>query len=208
YRKRTNTRRSATTRRSSSRPSRGRRRTNSSYPPPMRLLLALVLTSCVATAPEIKLTQAAPAQTGRASFGCRAPQPISDGDRTLTSAGRTRRFRLFVPASARKGPAPLVLNIHGLVETAQLQEYYSGMDAKAAERGMMVVYPQGVGNSWNAGNCCGRAVDEQVDDVRFLRELVRELESELCIDRTRIYATGMSNGAILSYRLACEASDV
>src|SRR5207302_2556094 len=85
---------------------------------------------------------------------------------------------------------------------------YSGMDAKAGQRGMVVVYPQGVGNSWNAGTCCGRAMDEHVDDVRYLRDLVREIESELCIDRARIYATGMSNGAIMSYRLACEASDI
>jgi polyhydroxybutyrate depolymerase len=96
----------------------------------------------------------------------------------------------------------------GLVETPDLQRYYTGMDAKAAERGMIVVYPQGVGNSWNAGGCCGRAMDERVDDVRFLRDLVREIGSELCVDRARVYATGMSNGAIMSYRLACEASDV
>jgi polyhydroxybutyrate depolymerase len=51
-------------------------------------------------------------------------------------------------------------------------------------------------------------MDERVDDVRYLRELVRELESELCIDKNRVYATGMSNGAIMSYRLACEAPDI
>ena len=173
----------------------------------MRVLL-LILTGCVATAPEVHLTQSAPQQAPRPSSGCRAQQPIAQGNRTLTSGGRTRRFRLFVPESARNGPAPLVLNLHGLVETAQLQEYYSAMNAKAAERGMVVVYPQGVGNSWNAGTCCGRAMDERVDDVRYLRELVREIESELCVDKARVYATGMSNGAIMSYRLACEASDV
>jgi polyhydroxybutyrate depolymerase len=173
----------------------------------MRVLL-LLLAGCVATAPGVRLTESPPSQDARSSFGCRVRQPIADGNRTLTSAGRTRRFRLVVPEGARKGPAPLVLNIHGLVETPQLQEYYSGMDAKAAERGMVVVYPQGVGNSWNAGNCCGRAMDEQIDDVRYLRELVREIESELCIDTTRVYATGMSNGAMMSYRLACEASDI
>ena len=174
----------------------------------MRLLL-LALPACVATAPAVHLSAPSPErEPGHPSFGCRAPQPIVQGDRTLSSGGRTRRFRLVVPESARKGPAPLVLNIHGLVETAELQQFYSAMDAKAAERGMVVVYPQGVGNSWNAGTCCGRAMDEHVDDVRYLRDLVREIDSELCIDRARIYATGMSNGAIMSYRLACEASDV
>lgn len=127
----------------------------------------------------------------------------------LTSGGHTRRFRLVVPASALEHrPAPLVLNLHGLVETAEMQQYYSGMDPKAAARGMITVYPQGTGNSWNAGACCGHARDERLEDVRYLRDLVRELESELCVDRARIYATGMSNGAIMAYRLACEASDV
>jgi polyhydroxybutyrate depolymerase len=174
----------------------------------MRLLL-LALTACVATAPAVHLPAASRQQEPpRPSFGCRAPQPIVQGDRTLTSGGRTRRFRLVVPESARKGPAPLIVNMPGLVETQDLQQYYSGMDAKAAQRGMAVVYPQGVGNSWNAGNCCGRAMDEHVDDVRYLRQLVREIESELCIDRALIYATGMSNGAIMSYRLACDAPDM
>ncbi|MGZ6144254.1 MAG: alpha/beta hydrolase family esterase, partial [Myxococcales bacterium] len=174
----------------------------------MRLLLLALPIACVATAPAVHLPVAAEQEPAHASFGCRSPQPVVQGDRTLSSGGRTRRFRLVVPESARKGPAPLVLNIHGLVETAELQQFYTAMDARAAERGMVVVYPQGVGNSWNAGSCCGRAMDEGVDDVRYLRELVRELESELCLDRARIYATGMSNGAILSYRLACDASDL
>ena len=175
----------------------------------MRPLVLLTLSfACAAPAPVVHLPAHAQEEPAHPSFGCRAPQPITQGDRTLSSGGRTRRFRLFVPDSARKGPAPLVLNIHGLVETAELQQFYTEMDARAAERGMIVAYPQGSGNSWNAGKCCGRAQAEQIDDVRYLRELIREIESELCVDRARIYATGMSNGAIMSYRLACEASDV
>ncbi|HUJ26135.1 MAG TPA: PHB depolymerase family esterase, partial [Myxococcales bacterium] len=130
-------------------------------------------------------------------------------ERTLSSGGRTRRFRLVVPPGALPGPAPLVLNIHGLVENPKVHEWYTAMDEAAAARGMVVVYPQGLGNSWNAGPaCCGRARDEGVDDVRFFRDLVREVESEVCIDRARVFATGMSNGGIMSYRLACDASDL
>lgn len=103
---------------------------------------------------------------------------------------------------------PLVLNLHGLFEPADVQQWLTGMDTLARARGMAVAYPEGVGSSWNAGTCCGRAQAEQVDDVKFLRDLVRELEGELCLDRNRIYVTGMSNGGIMSYRLACEASDV
>ena len=181
----------------------------------MRSLFLGLLCSCAAAAPPVRFNPDAlivPAPP-RPSVGCAAQVPAVQGDRTLTSGGRTRRFRLVVPESAGVGPsgrkpAPLVLNLHGLVETAQLQQTYSGMDAKAAARGMITVYPQGAGNSWNAGSCCGRAQAEGIDDVRFLRQLVGEIESELCIDRNRVYATGMSNGAMMSYRLACEASDL
>ena len=176
----------------------------------MRPLFLGLLCSCAAAAPSVRFNPGAlvaPAPP-RPSAGCAARVPAVQGDRTLTSGGRTRRFRLVIPARAESGPAPLVLNLHGLVETASLQETYSDMNAKAAARGMITVYPQGAGNSWNAGSCCGRAQAEGIDDVRFLRQLVGEIESEACIDRNRVYATGMSNGAMMVYRLACEASDL
>ena len=105
-------------------------------------------------------------------------------------------------------PVPLVLNFHGLTQPASLQELLSDLTPLATARGWVVVYPMGVGRSWNAGTCCGKAQAEGVDDVRYVRELVAQLSRELCIDRRRIYATGMSNGGLLSYRLACEASDL
>jgi pimeloyl-ACP methyl ester carboxylesterase len=113
-----------------------------------------------------------------------------------------------LPDPLPPGPLPLVLNFHGFLEPPKLQQLLTGMDKEASKRGMIVAYPQGVGLSWNAGSCCGRAQAEKIDDVRYARDLVRELESELCIDKSRVYATGMSNGAIMSYRLACEAADV
>jgi polyhydroxybutyrate depolymerase len=175
----------------------------------MRLLAPALAAAACATAPAVHLAASAPHPAPvHGSFGCRSTGPVVQGNRTLTSGGRTRRFRLVVPLSAQPGPAPLVLNIHGLVETAELQQFYAGMDERAAARGMVMVYPHGAGNSWNAGSCCGRAQDERVDDVRYLEDLVREIESELCIDRARVYATGLSNGGMMSYRLACEASEV
>jgi polyhydroxybutyrate depolymerase len=82
------------------------------------------------------------------------------------------------------------------------------MSDTADDRGFIVVYPQGlplgVGPSWNAGGCCAN----NAEDVKFVRDLVKLLETKYCIDPKRVYATGLSNGAMLSYRLACEASDV
>src|SRR5436309_378803 len=170
--------------------------------------LLLLLFACRATAPAVRLPAAAVAEPPRPSAGCAAPQSVPQGERRITSSGRTRRFRLVLPEPLPQGPMPLVLNFHGLAEPPKLQQLLTGMDPLAARRGMIVAYPEGVGLSWNAGSCCGRAKAERIDDVRYARDLVRELATELCIDRNRVYATGMSNGAIFSYRLACDASDV
>jgi polyhydroxybutyrate depolymerase len=82
------------------------------------------------------------------------------------------------------------------------------MDPIADREGFVTVYPDGTGaiRTWNGGGCCGRAVIDGIDDVGFVAALLDHLEAALCLDRRRIYATGMSNGAILSHRLACELS--
>ena len=184
--------------------------------PPLHALLLLCLAGCfhhTAGGPAARLAlpiSSAASLPPVPSSGCRAGAPRgSAGPRTLTSGGQTRRFHLRLPeGGATSTPAPLVLNLHGLYQAPALQELLSDMSTKAAARGWVLVYPAGLGRSWNAGTCCGRAAAEQVDDVRFLRDLVRQLGRELCIDRRRVYATGMSNGGLMSYRLACEASDV
>jgi polyhydroxybutyrate depolymerase len=62
--------------------------------------------------------------------------------------------------------------------------------------------------TWNAGTCCAKARDQNVDDVGFLRKLVEDVGRRINIDRQRVFAIGMSNGAMMSYRLACEAPEV
>jgi polyhydroxybutyrate depolymerase len=105
-------------------------------------------------------------------------------------------------------PTTLVLNIHGLIETNALQEQVSHMSDVADARNFIVVYPEGTnglaGLSWNAGTCCGNTNE----DVTFIRDLVKRLEEDYCIDPKRVYATGLSNGGMMSYRLACDAADV
>jgi polyhydroxybutyrate depolymerase len=93
----------------------------------------------------------------------------------------------------------------------------SGLDGLAESNRFLVVYPDGVGvkvggteqlRTWNGGYCCGRAVADDVDDVVFLRTLVDEIAARHPVDRARVTAMGHSNGGIMAYRLACEASDV
>jgi len=58
--------------------------------------------------------------------------------------------------------------------------------------------------TWNGGNCCGEAFERGVDDVGFVGRLLDRLPSLLPVDRRRIHATGMSNGAMMAHRVAAE----
>lgn len=136
-----------------------------------------------------------------------SPQPV-DQIVTIASGGLDRTFRVHVPASYEPQVAtPVVLNFHGLTSNAAQQEAFSGMAAKADEAGFIAVHPEGVAASWNGGGCCGEAGQTGVDDVGFVEDVLAELETMVCVDRKRIYATGMSNGGFMSHRLACELSE-
>lgn len=133
-----------------------------------------------------------------------------------TADGRDRSAHLYVPATLPEGPVPLLVALHGGTGWGEQYQNNSGYDGLAEANGFLVVYPDGIGSSvkddalrtWNGGVCCGRAARDDVDDVSFLRQLVEQLSGEYDIDADRVYATGHSNGMIMSYRLACEAADV
>ena len=123
-----------------------------------------------------------------------------------------RHYVLHVPARLAARPA-VVLNFHGGGANAREQQKYSRLDLVAAREGFVVVYPDGTGPvagrflTWNAGACCGTAAAAQADDVGFVRALLDDLAKRIDYDRRRVYATGLSNGAMMSYRLAAELSD-
>jgi polyhydroxybutyrate depolymerase len=134
---------------------------------------------------------------------------------TLEVEGGLRSYRLHVPTGHDPSvPLALVVALHGGGGNGANLEAHVGLDAIADREGFLVVYPDGSGRlgdlllTWNSGNCCGFALDQQADDVAFLRALVSHLSQRFAIDPARVYATGMSNGGMMSYRLACEASDL
>jgi polyhydroxybutyrate depolymerase len=103
---------------------------------------------------------------------------------------------------------PLIVNLHGFTGNKNMFYNYSHFDAIAEENNVVVVYPQGYENSWNAGWCCGQAKDEGIDDVGFILELVEYIIGNFSIDNSRIYASGHSNGCAMTHKLANEASDI
>jgi len=142
---------------------------------------------------------------------CPVPGDIGQGDHTLSLVfgGMNRSYIVHVPPSYNQTVlTPLVINLHGFTSNASQQVLFSNMNPTADAKGFIVAYPDGYRNSWNAGLCCGTAASMGIDDVGFLKAVVADISSKLCIDRKRVYATGMSNGGYMSHRLGCEASDV
>jgi len=136
-----------------------------------------------------------------------------DHARSVDVAGVERRYLVHVPPDAAPAtPLPVVLAFHGGGGNADSMKVFSGLDATADACGFVVVYPEGSGRlprmrTFNAGNCCGHAASSGVDDVAFTRRLLDDLERVVAVDRQRVFATGMSNGAMMCYRLASELSD-
>ncbi|MCB0364802.1 MAG: hypothetical protein H6624_17250 [Bdellovibrionaceae bacterium] len=125
---------------------------------------------------------------------------------TFSHLGSERKTQVSIPStySSEKG-SPLIVSFHGLGGNGLQHERNLNMNKLANARGYITAHPDGLNNSWNAGTCCG---NRDGDDVDFFRTLVTTLSKELCIDPSRIYVTGLSNGGFMSYRLACEASEL
>jgi polyhydroxybutyrate depolymerase len=127
---------------------------------------------------------------------------------TIVSGGLERSYHLYVPTTYRSTrPMPLVFNFHGLGSNGADQFFYSELAFLAEKFKFILVSPNGVGNSWNGGFCCGIAAAQQIDDVGFTSDMIDEISSEYCVNPDRIYSTGISNGGFMSYRLACDLAD-
>ncbi len=129
-----------------------------------------------------------------------------------------RKYNVHLPLNYSSNASyPLTLGFHGGQQAATSSQgwsvfaYQSKLSEKADGSGFIVVYPEGLvfsqNRSWNAGNCCPPAMNQNVDDVGFIDNLLDTLFSSYSIDTTRVYATGSSNGGMLCYRLACELSN-
>ena len=159
----------------------------------MRWLLALLL---VGTLAGCRTTT--PTGTGTV--------PVGSSTQTLTVDGRTRTVHLYRPANL-PDKAPLVLFLHGGFGSGDQAERYYGWDARADAEHFVVAYPDGVNHAWAVGGgCCGTPGSTGVDDVAFLVQVVTAVSRQLPVDPDRVYATGISNGGLMAYRLACDTT--
>ncbi|MGN9813268.1 alpha/beta hydrolase family esterase [Micromonospora sp. BQ11] len=138
-----------------------------------------------------------PRRDGRADASASPSQPVvpepAPGDHRLTIEGRTGAYELHAPPGYRPGrKVPLVVAIHYRGADAAMMRAVTRLDAKADQEGFLVAYP-----------CCGGS-----EDVGFVRTMVEHLVRTWDVDPDRIYATGMSAGATMAYRLAMEAPDL
>jgi polyhydroxybutyrate depolymerase len=132
--------------------------------------------------------------------------------------GLNRGYRVHLPASYQPAIAvPVLFALHGGGGNMDFQadDAKYRLISKSEQQGFVLVFPNGYSKlpggklaTWNAGNCCGPAREQQVDDVGFIREVLTRVTQQANVDYKRMYVTGMSNGAMMAYRLACEMSEV
>lgn len=145
-----------------------------------------------------------------AATQCRSGQGSCDrcAAGNMEHGGRTRSFILYKPAARPRGSVPLIIVMHGGGGTAAgMIRITRGRFNQLAERdGFLVVYPEGYGRHWNdcRTDVHDRAHDANVDDVGFLSALIDLLVRERGVDPRRVFATGISNGGFMSFRLACQ----
>lgn len=133
-------------------------------------------------------------------------QPLPGGEPYFGSFdhdGRERTFTLYSPPGL-DAPAPLLIMLHGGFGDGDQLRRDSHMDLWADEYGFRVVYPDGVGRTWNAAHCCGSAYANDVDDVGFLVALIDEVDDHASVLRDRVGVAGHSNGAFMAQRAAAE----
>lgn len=126
---------------------------------------------------------------------------------SITYKGYTRTFLIHQPEKGRNDrPCPLVVILHGGGGEGRRMIRFTRFNDLADREGFIAVYPDGVERQWNDGRSIeqSKAHRENVDDVGFLAGLIDYMVRRYGADAKRVYLAGISNGALMSYRMACE----
>lgn len=141
---------------------------------------------------------------------CGQPSPVTPGElveREIDIDDRDRSYLIYVPTGYDPNvETPLVVSLHGFSSSPTQQDAASQWSTLAETENFIVVYPQGTGFPlrWNAGYA---GVDSDVDDVSFIDGLIAFLFYDFCLDSSRVYVNGFSNGGGMTHRIACEIPD-
>lgn len=150
--------------------------------------------------------------TGLLVVFCLRAKDISDTQEcSFKWDGYKRTYLVHVPSNLKKGDSPaLLIALHGGGGKAKgmITLTRGGLNSLADGEGFIVVYPQGYKKHWNDGRVGANdpANRKDIDDVGFISALIDRMIEEHGVDENRIYVTGISNGGMMSYRLACELS--
>lgn len=153
------------------------------------LSIAATLTACGGSDPEAASPRPRPA--------------VQQGQ--LDIDGLARTYRVFAPTTLEPGSQPpLVLVLGGVGNSAENMVSATEFDRAASVGNFVATYPEGIDLTWNAGFCCASGTTSGVDDVEFLSRLIDELIADYDVDPAQVFATGVSAGAMMAYRLGCE----
>jgi polyhydroxybutyrate depolymerase len=132
--------------------------------------------------------------------------PVGSSTHSIEVDGVSRTYIVYRPGSL-PARAPLVVMLHGGFGSASQAQKSYGWDAEADRGHFVVAYPDGLNRAWNTGGgCCGVPGKTNADDTGFITAMVSAIERQLPVDTARVYATGISNGGIMAYTLACRTS--
>jgi polyhydroxybutyrate depolymerase len=132
--------------------------------------------------------------------------PVGSSAHSIEVGGVSRTYLVYRPASL-PAKVPLVVMLHGGFGSASQAEKSYGWDAEADREHFVVAYPDGLGRAWNTGGgCCGTPGKTNADDTGFITAMVSAIGRQVPVDAARVYATGISNGGIMTYTLACRTA--
>ncbi len=149
---------------------------------------------------------AGPTTTSTTPPGCASAAPVTAGTERveLSSGGEERWYDRLVPSGYDGRPVPLVIDLHGYLSGAEGQAAMSQLGVVAEREGFVLATPQGNSDLpyWNA-----TPEPDLPDDVGFVADLIDDVSGSVCIDADRVYVDGLSNGAFLASRVACDLAD-
>lgn len=163
----------------------------------------------ILAAAALALASGTPSQSSADTALSRPPDAGEALPQHLAVQGVEREF-LLLDARRGKAPAPLVIVLHGGGGNgATMVPRWRGL---AEREGLIAVFPEGIGRTarmgtWNADGCCGYAMTENSNDIAFVGALIDRMIASGTVDSRRVYVTGMSNGGMMTHRIAIALSD-